>query len=70
MDYNVVLTDLPLSVKGFVRQEDDFYTVVLNSRLTHEANIQTCRHEERHIKENDFGKGNVQEIETSAHRRK
>lgn len=54
MDENeVILRDLPTSVRGFVfLGEDGDPVIVVNSRLTREQNRRTFRHEKKHI-END-----------------
>lgn len=45
-----VLVDLPTSIRGFCFHDDDGETfVVLNSRLTREANQRTYFHEQNHI---------------------
>ena len=49
--------DLPCTVRGFVvRQceDDEFYTIILNSRLTHEQQQSTYLHELQHITLDDF----------------
>lgn len=52
MDENeVILQDLPTSVRGFVfLGEDGDPVIVVNSRLTREQNRRTFRHEKKHIK--------------------
>lgn len=58
MDYNVVYRDLPIGVPGLCREnEDDSYTIVLNSRYSHEANLHTLFHEQQHIRRNEFRAG-------------
>ena len=56
MDENrVILQDLPTSVRGFVFLGDDGEPViVVNSRLTREANRRTFRHEKKHIKKHQL----------------
>ena len=50
-----ILQDLPTSVRGFVFLDDDGEPViVVNSRLTREANRRTFRHEKKHIKRNQL----------------
>lgn len=47
----VVLADLPTSIRGFVFLGDDGEPViVVNSRLTREQNRRTFRHEKDHIR--------------------
>ena len=49
-DNTVILQNLPTSVRGFVFLGDDGEPViVVNSRLTREANRKTFRHEREHI---------------------
>ena len=52
---DVILQDLPTSVRGFVFQgEDGEPVIVVNSRLTREQNRRTFRHEKKHIKLNEL----------------
>lgn len=52
---DVILQDLPTSVRGFVFQgEDGEPVIVVNSRLSREQNVKTYRHEKRHIKRNEL----------------
>lgn len=54
-EHNVILQDLPTSVRGFVFQgEDGEPVIVVNSRLSREQNVKTYRHEKRHIKRNEL----------------
>lgn len=57
-DTKVIYADLPCTVKGMVvRMFDDgeyYDTIVLNSRLNHEQNINTFKHELWHIEHDDF----------------
>lgn len=47
----VILADLPTSVRGFVFLGDDGEPViVVNARLTREQNRKTFRHEKKHIR--------------------
>lgn len=50
----IILMDLPPKIKGFVSRVDDEETIVLNSRLSREANQETFKHELEHIAGNDF----------------
>lgn len=48
------LADLPTSIRGLVFQgEDGEPVIVVNSRLTREANRRTFRHEKKHIQRNE-----------------
>ena len=71
MNYRTVIADLPTTIPGFSKRDpvDDFTTIVLNSRLSHEGNIKTYLHETEHIDEGDFDcKGNVDRIELKSHK--
>lgn len=51
----IVLVDLPCSVKGFVRKnEDESFTIVINSRLSYEQQTAIYKHEVAHIMNGDF----------------
>lgn len=64
----VHLVDLPESVKGrVIPNEDDTYTIVINSKISHDAQLLTYQHEIEHIKNGDFQKSDVQQIEAIAH---
>lgn len=54
-DNEVILQDLPTSVRGFVFLGDDGEPmIVVNSRLTREQNRRTFRHEKKHIRMNEL----------------
>lgn len=56
----VRLVDLPCSVRGCVVKDfdnEEYYTIMLNSRLSHEANLSSYRHELEHIDCGDFTSG-------------
>ena len=58
----VILQDLPTSVRGFVFLGDDGEPIiVVNSRLTREANRRTFRHEKKHINKNQLTDQNYKE---------
>lgn len=71
MDNFIVIYDnLPYKVRGFTLYHagDDYYTIILNSRMSYNCNQKTFLHELKHILKSDFIKcKNVQEIETNAH---
>ena len=51
----VILQDLPTSVRGFCFLGDDGEPViVVNSRLTREQNRRTFRHEKKHIRRDEL----------------
>ena len=65
-----VIQDLPIGIKGFVVEDgvDDFYTIVLNARYSREANIETYRHELKHIEDGDLRSGeSADDVERRAH---
>lgn len=69
---NVIYCDLPPKVKGMVVKtfdEEDCYTIVLNSRLSAEQNRETYEHEMKHLKARDFDEigRSVDEIEYVRH---
>ncbi len=68
MDTNVIYADLPASVKAYtVCCPDDTYTIVLNSRHSHEQLLASYQHELKHIENRDFEKSNSNIIELEAH---
>ena len=48
--------------------EDGSYTVLINSRMDYETQLQAYYHALSHIRNHDFEKSDVQEIESEAHR--
>ena len=59
---NVTLLDLPTSVRGFCYHDNDGNQyIVLNARLTREANQKTYDHERQHILRGDMYDPNYQE---------
>lgn len=56
-EVKVIFCDLPPSVKGMLVKtfdEDECYTVVINSRLNAEQQREAYEHELRHLKAKDF----------------
>lgn len=74
MDYsdirpNVQIIDLGYKVDEIVvLNEDDTYTIFINARASHEAQLEAYAHALKHISNNDFNKLNVQDIEAEAHK--
>ena len=69
-NYNVIYENLPVSVNGFTMHDtqDDFFTVVLNAKLSFISNVETFIHELKHITNDDFVRfKNVGQIENKAH---
>ena len=70
-DFNVVMQDLPTTIGGFTKETDGYYTIVLNSRMTHERNQQSYIHEKGHIDSMDFDRErNIDQIEKKADERR
>ncbi len=69
-NFMVVYDNLPHKINAFTMHHsiDDFYTIILNSRISCDCAQRAFEHELRHIKNNDFDKNkSVNEIETLAH---
>ena len=69
-DYDVVLIDLPVGVKALTKRcEDDYCTVVLNSRHTWEQNRKSFEHEYgSHVNGDDYELNDADAIEAKAHK--
>lgn len=68
----VMYADLPGTVKGMLVRtfdEEECYTIVINSRLNAEQRLEAYRHELQHLKEKDFDSPDisVNEIEYARH---
>ncbi len=69
-DINVQLLNMDTKIpEQLVKNNDDSYTIFLNARLSRDSQLESYYHALKHIKENDFEKDNVQDIETKAHKR-
>lgn len=69
-NYTTIFQNLPYKIKGFAiyNSKEDYYTIVLNSRLSYDQNIQTFIHELKHIKNDDFNSSlTATTIEALAH---
>ena len=67
---NTQLIDMDVLVSEQVlRNDDDSYTIFINSRLSHERQLSAYVHAMRHIQENDFEKENADAIEVFAHQK-
>lgn len=67
-DIFVYVLDLPESIRGrVVENEDSTYTIFINAKLSYEMQIHVYQHELKHIKNGDFEKTDVQQIEAIAH---
>ena len=68
-EIHTVLTDMPTTIGGFVRKNADFsHTIVINAKLTRERQLKTYKHELEHIRNDDFEKYNVDEVELETRR--
>lgn len=63
------LEHAPAGFHGMVVKNDDgFYTILLDPNDTYERRLQTVRHELKHILNDDFSKSDIQLIEAEAHK--
>ena len=51
-----------------VKNDDGFYTILLDPNDTFEQNMKTYLHELEHIYNNDFDKEDVQAVEAATHK--
>lgn len=67
-DINVQLINMDTKIpEQLVKNNDDSYTIFLNSGLSKDSQLKSYYHALKHIKGNDFGEENVQEIEYITH---
>lgn len=69
VDYTVQLISFP-TVKvheAVTPNEDGSVTIFIDKNMTFEAQKERFLHAMKHLIGNDFGKDNIQEIETKAH---
>lgn len=67
-DVNCIMLDMPSQIKGYtISNPDNSFTVVLNSKLTHEQRLISYRHEINHIQHRDFEFSNADDIEIRSH---
>ncbi len=60
----VYLPGIPPKIKGFVMEEDEYYTVVLNPALSADTTKKTKLHEIKHILSRDFDKADCDQVES------
>lgn len=60
----VYLPGIPPKVKGFVMEDEGYYTVVLNPALSADTNRKTKLHEIKHILRRDFDKADCDQVES------
>ena len=69
-DTRVVYEDLPTTIGGCVKETDGFYTIILNSRMSHERNQESYLDEIDHIEHDALDQDrSADEIEMESHRR-
>ena len=67
-DLTLVYIDFPACGREMVtRNADGSYTVLINSRLSYDAQRKAIRHALHHIERGDFDRLEVQQIEKEAH---
>ena len=67
-DIYTYLVPMPGGVREYVTPCSDGYTVYINDQLDEEHRLQAYQHAVHHVQNNDLGAGNVQQIESLAHR--
>lgn len=69
-DTRVIYEDLPTTIGGCVKETDGFYTIILNSRMSHERNQETYMDEIDHIATGALDSDqSADQIELISHRR-
>lgn len=68
-DVYVRLVKLPNGIHGFTMKGVDGFSIYLDKDLDRESMLRTYEHELRHIKNGDFEKSDVQQIEYEAHKK-
>ncbi len=69
-NYRVVYKNLPYGIKGLTLHStaDDFFTIILNSRMSYDMNLKTFQHELIHVSNSyDEINENINAIEMLAH---
>lgn len=67
-DVNCIMLDMPSQIKGYtISNPDNSFTVVLNSKLTHEQHLISFKHEINHIRHRDFEGSNADDVEMRSH---
>lgn len=69
-DVNCVMAELPHTLKAYtLTNADGSFTILLNSRHTHEQHLRSYHHEMKHIESGDYDKKcDVDIIEFWAHK--
>ena len=69
-NYRVVYKNLPYGIKGLTLHSttDDYFTIILNSRMSYNMNLKTFRHELIHVQDNRYEIGeDINIVEMLAH---
>lgn len=66
-DYQIFFMDGMNVNEVITENEDGSYTIFVNSNLCESKRLKAISHAFKHIKERDFEKDDVQEIEANAH---
>ena len=67
-DINVQLLDMDTKIpEQIVKNQDDSYTIFLNSKLSHDEHLKSYSHALMHIRRNDFDKEDADRIENDTH---
>ena len=68
MTVNTQLINMDVLIsERIIKNNDDSYTVLLNSRLSHERLLEAYSHAIEHIQNDDFAKEDSDKIEFNAH---
>lgn len=69
-DITTTIVDMPTTIRSYVIAGlDSTFCIVINAKLSHEAQLKAYQHEINHIINGDFDKkGDVGLIEINAHR--
>ncbi len=68
LDVNTFLLDMDVLIpEHVIANSDGSYTVLINSRLSHERQMEAFSHAMKHIDKNDFEKTDADNIELNAH---
>ena len=66
--FNLVLLDCDTQVgETICLNADDSFTIFINSRLSREKQVECFKHALIHVRNNDWEKSDVNEIEVAAH---
>lgn len=70
MTFNINFIDMPCNVKSnVIRNEDNTYSIFINSRLNYYQQQSAFKHELKHIEHDDFNQYEVENIEVSNNKR-